>query len=285
MDTENGQGTVDLLDNVKALENRSNAERGKIVLSRLRAIGIEPEIQRWCLPPTTNYIVDFPPGSKGKYLLFSAHYDAVDNCPGANDDASGVAVLLGLCRKLTNTRARVRIVFFDREEAWFRTPLIKLGIFGSLYYALRNNLRNIKTACNLEFCGLGETLVVWPVRGRQMNLPVVKNVMISAAEINLDVKTADVPGLFMSSDHRSFRLFGIANSVSLTLIPASQVEMLEKFISGLKVNSIITRGRPAMPGVLARLHSPKDDSSTLKEESLRLMLSLLEQIIRDNDGP
>jgi hypothetical protein len=282
MDIGTISGNVHLLDYVKSLENRSNTDRGSVVLSELRALGIEPEIQKWLFPLTANYIVDFSPGSKEKHLLFSAHYDAVDNCPGANDDASGVAVLLGLCQAIRNTQAPVRIVFFDREEAWLRTPFLKLGIIGSLYYALKNNLSDIKSVINLEFCGLGETLVVWPVRDRQLQLPAVKAVKTAAVALNLDMKTSDVPGLFLSSDHRSFRLLGIPDSVTLTLIPSDQVSLLENFVSGLKISRLLTGRRRAMPGVLARLHSPRDDSSTLKEESLRLMLSMLLRIINDN---
>jgi aminopeptidase YwaD len=53
---------------------------------------------RW--PKIKNIIVDFLPQEPGKKRLFSAHFDAVKGSSGANDNASGAAVLLGLCLML-----------------------------------------------------------------------------------------------------------------------------------------------------------------------------------------
>jgi Zn-dependent M28 family amino/carboxypeptidase len=99
-----------LLEYVKALENQSNL------------LGIN------------NIVVDLAPGKEGKVLLFSAHFDAVKGSPGANDNASGVAVLLGLCQRPKNVRIPVRVIFFDAEEGWLQTRFIKLGIVGSAVF-------------------------------------------------------------------------------------------------------------------------------------------------------
>ena len=57
-------------------------------------------------------------------LLIGAHYDSVSGCPGANDNASGVAALLELPRLLTgHTAARaIRFVAFVNEEPPFFMP-------------------------------------------------------------------------------------------------------------------------------------------------------------------
>lgn len=54
----------------------------------------------------------------GPQLLIVSHYDTVENCPGANDDASGVAVMLEAARVLAEEeKARnVRFVSFTLEE-------------------------------------------------------------------------------------------------------------------------------------------------------------------------
>ena len=51
-------------------------------------------------------------------LLVSAHYDTVPGSPGADDNASGVAVLLECARALSKARLRrsVEFVDFDMEE-------------------------------------------------------------------------------------------------------------------------------------------------------------------------
>jgi Zn-dependent M28 family amino/carboxypeptidase len=51
--------------------------------------------------------------------VIGAHYDAPDNCPGANDNGTGVAALLDLAARLTSyqpTTHRIRLVFFVNEE-------------------------------------------------------------------------------------------------------------------------------------------------------------------------
>jgi hypothetical protein len=60
-------------------------------------------------------------------LIISAHYDSVDDVPGANDNASGMAVMLELARLLTGvpTDTELRFVAFDVEE---------MGLIGSMYY-------------------------------------------------------------------------------------------------------------------------------------------------------
>jgi len=283
MNIEGTSENFRLMGYVEALENKSNAARGEAVESALEALGINAEIQEWRFPRTKNLVVDFSPESKERRLLFSAHYDAVKNCPGANDNASSVAVLLGLCQYLRAAQAPVRVVFFDREEAWFRTPFIRLGLLGSLYYVLKNGKQNIEAVYNLEFCGLGDSLSIWPVKEKGENIPAVRNAEKAAAKLNLNVKPAHVPLFLLSSDHLSFRLRGISNSVTLSLLPAGQLPVLEQFVSSLSISRIISGHRPIMPGVLSHVHKASDDSSRLSEGSLRLMLSLLVEIIRNYD--
>jgi hypothetical protein len=270
-----------LLEHIIALENKNKVERGKELLSRLQALGIEPQKQEWRFPQITNFIVDFSPVPNKRHLMFSAHYDAVKNSPGANDNASSVAVLLGLCNELRNTRVPVKVVFFDREEAWLRTPFIKLGLLGSLYYVLRNDLSNIAAVYNLEFCGLGDSLAIWPIKDKQKDIPAIEIAEKAAAELNINFNIAYLPSLLHSSDHLSFRLRGVANSLTLSLLPSDQLPMLEHFVSNLNVLALLLGDRPNMPGVLSNIHKPTDDSSRLSENSLRLMLSLLMQIIHN----
>ena len=50
-------------------------------------------------------------------LLIVAHYDTIENCPGANDNASGVAVMLEAARVLSQARiGNVRFISFTLEE-------------------------------------------------------------------------------------------------------------------------------------------------------------------------
>lgn len=76
-----------------------------------------------------NLEVRLPSGAQGApLLLVGAHWDAVPGSPGADDNGSGVAVLLELARRLGGRTlpAEVRLILFDAEEP---------GLAGSRDYA------------------------------------------------------------------------------------------------------------------------------------------------------
>src|SRR6185369_13008798 len=59
--------------------------------------------------------------------LLGAHFDAVPNAPGADDNGSGTAALLEIARVLhgRTVRRTIRMVFFNLEE---------IGLKGSVEY-------------------------------------------------------------------------------------------------------------------------------------------------------
>jgi hypothetical protein len=90
----------------------------------------------------------------GAALVVGAHYDSYENAPGANDNGTGVAVLLELARLLKEwrpDRTHVRLVFFVNEEPpYYRTPDM-----GSWRYAklLSERGDNIHGMISLETLG------------------------------------------------------------------------------------------------------------------------------------
>ena len=268
-----------LLDHVAALEKLHGAARGRELQSRLAAQGTSAKIRAWPVPRIENLVVDFSPRPNERHLLFSAHYDAVKKSPGANDNASSVAVLLEICRRLRGASVPVKIVFFDQEEAWFRTPFIRLGLLGSFHYALSNDLGKIEAVFNLEFCGVGDSLGIWPVKSSNRGILAVEVAEKAAGTLKTHVTIGSVPGVLLSSDHLPFRLGGVSNSITLSLLPSDQLPVLENFMGNLSIPRLLGGQRPSMPGVLERVHKANDVSSRLSEDSLRLMVSLLLQII------
>lgn len=90
----------------------------------------------------------------GEIVVIGAHYDTVYDCPGADDNTSGVAGLLELARLLKNSHpARtIRFVAFVNEEPpWFQTENM-----GSLVYAEQAHKlkENIVAAVSLETIGM-----------------------------------------------------------------------------------------------------------------------------------
>jgi len=81
-----------------------------------------------------NIIAELRGGASPETLLIvGAHYDTVRTTPGADDNASGVAGLLGLARELANARMErtIRFVAFALEE-W---PVYRSSNMASYHYA------------------------------------------------------------------------------------------------------------------------------------------------------
>jgi hypothetical protein len=86
-------------------------------------------------------------------ILVGAHYDSVSGCPGANDNATGVAALLEISRLLYNREFNktIRFVAFTNEEP----PFFLRSDMGSKVYASRSRKRkeNIVAMLALETMG------------------------------------------------------------------------------------------------------------------------------------
>jgi hypothetical protein len=86
-------------------------------------------------------------------ILVGAHYDSVSGCPGANDNATGVAALLEISRLLHNREFNrtIRFVAFTNEEP----PFFLRSDMGSKVYASRSRKRkeNIVAMLALETMG------------------------------------------------------------------------------------------------------------------------------------
>ncbi len=273
-------GNMPMLPFIKSLEGKRNDARRQELLAVLKKLGVKAFIHSLCFPRVHNIVVDFAPKSLAKRLVFSAHYDVVRGSPGANDNTSGVAVLLALCQQLKSSRLPVRIIFFDREEAWLRTPLIRLGLLGSFYYVCINDLRSISALYNVEFCGLGDCLAVWPIKEKETCRQAFKTVKNTASSLGIPLTSIHIPWLVLSSDHLPFRIKGMANALTLSLVPAKQVGQLESFLKGQKSYRLLLGSRQPLPEPLASIHSPVDTCSRLNENSLQLMLSILLELVR-----
>lgn len=157
-DAARGVDRARLLADVEALafERWAPADRARArgrVAHTLQAEGWTPELMAF--EGGVNVEVERPGlDPKAGVVLLGAHYDSRQGSPGADDDASGVAVVLEAARLLrTPTRRGLRLVFFDAEER---------GLLGSRAYAQSDariaDLRAVVVvemvgyACHVEGC-------------------------------------------------------------------------------------------------------------------------------------
>ena len=91
----------------------------------------------------TNLIVEVPGSNRAdEILLLGAHYDTVFSTPGADDNASAVAVLLEVGRLLSGVTLNrtIRFVAFACEEP----PYFNVDAMGSQHHARQARLRGDK---------------------------------------------------------------------------------------------------------------------------------------------
>ncbi|MBD2386381.1 M28 family peptidase [Cylindrospermum sp. FACHB-282] len=104
-----------------------------------------------------NLILNLPSQARGQKrdlppILIGAHYDGVPGTPAADDNATGVAVLLEFAKKFAAVPARypLRLVAFDMEE---------YGLLGSADYVnlLRQQQQPLRLMMSLEMLGYCDT--------------------------------------------------------------------------------------------------------------------------------
>ncbi|MFT6176908.1 MAG: hypothetical protein ACJAUF_000817, partial [Bacteroidia bacterium] len=99
------------------------------LINRYRALGYSPIVDTFLVGEDTSYnvIVEKPGSEPNKWIIVGAHFDSVDEGPGANDNGSGVIATLEIARliKDVDTKIGVRIVNFGAEEN---------GLVGSRHY-------------------------------------------------------------------------------------------------------------------------------------------------------
>jgi Zn-dependent M28 family amino/carboxypeptidase len=99
-----------------------------------------------------NIVARHPVQPGGSLLILGAHIDAVEGCPGADDNASGVAVLLETARILASQRLRSQVLFcaFNLEE---------LNMIGSAAFARKLKAAGERVAgmISLEMVGYADS--------------------------------------------------------------------------------------------------------------------------------
>ncbi len=122
----------------------------------LAEAGYEPQRQTFDARDVTcaNIWVELPGTQHAdEIIVVGGHYDSVDGCPAANDNASGVAATLAIARAMRGDRpARtIRFVLFVNEEP----PFFQTAEMGSWVYAkgCRERDENIVAMLSLETIG------------------------------------------------------------------------------------------------------------------------------------
>ncbi|MDY6802876.1 MAG: M20/M25/M40 family metallo-hydrolase [Cyanobacteriota bacterium] len=133
----NGKTHQNLILNLPPLENEVNSQKRQFFLFD----SLSPRsIKKFFSSSSANK--ELAP------ILIGAHYDAVPGSPGADDNATGIAVLLEMAREFAAKPLKypVKLVAFDLEE---------MGFLGSEHYAekLQQEQQELRLMISLEMLG------------------------------------------------------------------------------------------------------------------------------------
>lgn len=106
----------------------------ELIERELRAAGYRPTRQSYDVDGVTVSNIEATlAGNSRETVVIGAHYDSAIDCPGANDNGTGVVALLELARRLQGAQPErtLRFVFFVNEEP----PYFNTDQMGSRVYA------------------------------------------------------------------------------------------------------------------------------------------------------
>ncbi|BAK80912.1 M28 family metallopeptidase [Candidatus Arthromitus sp. SFB-rat-Yit] len=161
----------------------------KYIKNEFQKYGYEVQEQVFSWPlidsknTTSKNIIAFKKGINNSQIIIGAHYDSTSS-NGADDNASGVSVLLELAQKLNNITLpySIKFIAFDAEE---------LGLFGSRYYVKNmNNDEKLNTLLyiNIDSILTGDNLYIYGNNGNKGWFR--DEILKTSKNENIDIKTS-----------------------------------------------------------------------------------------------
>ena len=144
------------------------AEAAEYIKAAFKTYGYNPEVQHFSFTSEDDEelesanVIAVKRGMSAEEIIVGAHYDSVDDADGADDSASGVAVLLEVARLLQDVQTpyTIRFIAFGAEEA---------GVYGSHHYVEQMDKAAIKNTVgmiNLDSLIAGDITYVYGDAGR-----------------------------------------------------------------------------------------------------------------------
>lgn len=154
-----------------------------------KQMGYLPETQEFSFTPedgpesSSANVIAVKTGDSPQEIIIGAHYDSVDVGRGADDNASGVAVMLEIAQRVQSldTPYTLRFIAFGAEEA---------GLFGSEYYVdqmSQDEIENTVAMVNLDSLVAGEIAYVYGDEGEEGVLR--EWILQKAEELGLTLQT------------------------------------------------------------------------------------------------
>ena len=260
-----------MLDTYLDLVAKTDAEaRQQGVLTALAQIGIDFVVEKYTVAGDRVKNIRVPMHqNEMPYILVGVHYDAITGSEGANKNAAGVAIALGILRVfyfIRRTKKRplpLEFVFFDGYHQ---------QMAGSRAYVDNCDLSQIQVMLNLDLCGRGDVVLV--ARG--------EHVVDSHAEKAVrQLETSPYhPALRMldllpSSNDRPFTEKGVP-TVTISIAPDDDIVP----IVGLAVALYNKEQVAVLPEIYQAVHEPTLDTiDSIEIDAMRQVMLIVNALI------
>jgi hypothetical protein len=279
---------MDMMGLIRQLEGQTDLRRREILLEHVAQHSWSFQLQQYSYAGQDgcNIIVDLNNDAPPSILLV-AHYDAFPGSPGANDDASAIAVLIDAAEKLQleSLEHHLRMIFFDDEEPTqhWGEPL------GSQIYVEEYGIKDLYAVLDFELCGIGDSIAIWPVEGiREQPLLRQISALIQTLKIPMDYGER-IPSFY--ADYLPFRKAGFPDSYCFTCFDWKERDLLRKFASEQPTSMMLRYAAwkflrlPTIPRIFRHYHTHADRSGFLSTNTLEMMSDLVYRIVRNLNYP
>jgi len=259
---------MQLLEIVRNLEGKSDHKRSEFIEQTLLRWGLSYEVH----PYATGRNILLPSG-RPHWVGISSHFDAVRHSPGANDNASAVAVCLDLIRRSQLKPLRnigLGFFFFDEEEKHLK---------GSAAYVSQLGIHGMAGLINLEMVGQGDRLALWSLNEKTKGR-VLKTLETTASAYAICTRRFDRI-ITNYADHMSFQQAGLAEAFSVTCISEKDIEVAYHYFKAQEfdVDKATLWEILSQAPLFQHYHQPTDVSSHLSEESLQMTAQVIWQTL------
>jgi len=270
-----------MYDQLRQLCESEAADRGSYVLSRLRGLDVDIEVDTFRISSNddsriyTNYAARLRKGNPSKRIAYCAHYDKTEIGQGALDNGAAVIELLSTLEHLLTVEGEMDItfLFFDGEEN-HKIGEVVYRCVGSRHYVndLIENEDSYDAVFNFDVTGKGDTIYVG-----SSSFDIASGIYFQ----NDYVLQNNVIGTCVDS--------GILRKVGST----GMVDAVEFFIKGIpavtisalpweEIPSILKGKMPEEQHVLGTIHTERDIVEAVQPETLEMMRQFMIDLILRN---
>jgi len=266
---------------VEQLERKSNKEREIYIKEMLTQIEIPFKTQkvRGLSTRGENIIIDYPfgkniPQAKKKVLL-GAHHNKVMS-PGANDNGSGVSVLLAFLERLQQEKpisVCIRAVFFALED---NDPFL---LAGSRKYVREYGVEDLDRVYNIDTVGRGERLVLIPVTPQMSTESWIQPIIVAAKKYDLPAILKLKSGQVFVTDHMPFRWKGLKRVCTFMVFPQKDLEHYKYPYDIFAQWRYRFFKSSNVPLSVKHYHNKDDTSEFVEEETLQKVFDILWEVV------